>query len=171
MTTDTRHVFSVIVNNKPAVLARVAGLFARRGYNIESLSVGETESPATSRITLVVTGDEATLEQIQKQLDKLIDVLKIIDLTETKFVERELILIKVSISPENRSEVIQIAELFRARIVDVAERSLVLEATGDEGKLTAIVDMLKRFGVKEIVRTGKIALSRGMQASQNGKIS
>lgn len=161
-----RHVISVIVNNKPGVLARVSGLFARRGYNIESLSVGETESPVTSRITMVVTGDETILEQIQKQLNKLIDVLKIIDLTSTEFVERELILIKVNTTPETRGEVIQIAEMFRSRIVDVAERSLVIEVTGATGKLTAITNMLRRFGIKELVRTGKIALARG--ASRGG---
>lgn len=156
-----RHVLSIIVENKPGVLARVSALFARRGYNIDSLAVGETEDPSVSRITLVVSGDESILEQIVKQLHKLIDVVKIVDLTQTSYVDREMLLIRLNVTPATRPEIMQIVDIFRARIVDVSNKSMVIEATGNEGKVGAIADLLRRFGIKEIVRTGKIALSRG----------
>ncbi|MBU0579984.1 MAG: acetolactate synthase small subunit [Candidatus Margulisbacteria bacterium] len=156
-----RHVLSIIVENKPGVLARVSALFARRGYNIDSLAVGETEDPTVSRITLVVSGDETILEQITKQLNKLIDVVKIIDLTSSSFVDRELLLLRINVTPTTRPEIMQIVDIFRARIVDVSDRTIIIEATGDEGKVKAIGDLLRRFGIKEMVRTGKVALSRG----------
>lgn len=157
-----RHVLSILVENRPGVLARVAGLFSRRGYNIDSLAVGPTIEPDVSRMTIVVKGDDIILEQITKQLNKLIDVIKIIDLTSSQeFVERELVLIKVSSSSQSRSEILEIANIFRAKVVDVATKSLTLEITGGEGKSEALIDLLKKFGIVEIARTGKIALPRG----------
>ncbi|HCT83789.1 MAG: acetolactate synthase small subunit [Candidatus Margulisiibacteriota bacterium] len=159
-----RHVLSILVENKPGVLARVAGLFSRRGYNIDSLAVGPTTDTSISRMTIVVKGDDIILEQITKQLNKLIDVIKIIDLTAAQdFVERELVLIKVSSSSQSRSEILEIADIFRAKVVDVAAKSITLETTGSEGKIEALIDLFKKFGIIEIVRTGKIALNRGMK--------
>lgn len=156
-----KQVLAVLVENKPGVLARVAGLFSRRGYNIESLAVGETIDPTVSRMTIAVTGDEAILEQISKQLNKLIDVIKVIDLTSTAYVDREMILVKVAVTSGNRPEVMQIIDIFRGRIVDVAEHSLTVEITGTEEKNQAALDLLRKFGIKEVVRTGKVAISRG----------
>lgn len=155
------HVISVIVHNKPGVLSRVSGLFSRRGYNIESLAVGETDNPDLSRITIVVSGDEGILEQIQKQLYKLIDVIKVIDLPKDTSVRRELVLIKVNSDKSTRAEIIQIADIFRGKIVDVGDTNLTVEITGEEGKVEAFVNMMAKFGIKELVRTGKIALHRG----------
>jgi len=156
-----KHTLSVTVENKPGVLTRVATLFRRRGYNIESLTVGETENPSISRMTIVVTGDDQVIEQVTKQLYKLIDVIKIIDLTGERFVERELVLVKVKADSNVRAEIMQIVEIFRARIVDVGRNSLIVEVTGDSGKIDAIVDSLRPFGIVEIVRTGKVAMARG----------
>jgi len=156
-----KHTLSVTVENKPGVLTRVATLFRRRGYNIESLTVGETENPSISRMTIVVTGDDQVIEQVTKQLYKLIDVIKIIDLTGERFVERELVLVKVKADSNVRAEIMQIVEIFRARIVDVGRNSLIVEVTGDSGKIDAIVDSLRPFGTVEIVRTGKVAMARG----------
>ena len=156
-----KHTISVIVENKPGVLSRVSGLFSRRGFNIESLAVGTTEDPSMSRMTIVVEGDEADLEQITKQLYKLIDTLKVFDLPAEKAIERELVLAKVTANEKNRQEITQIAEIFRARIVDVAETSMTLEISGDESKVEGAVKLLAKFGIKELVRTGKIALQRG----------
>jgi acetolactate synthase-1/3 small subunit len=147
-----KHTISVMVENKFGVLSRVAGLFSARGYNIESLSVGETLDPSVSRMTLVVRGDEFVIEQVTKQLHKLIDVIKVTDLTDEGHVERELVLIRVNAEPANRAEILRTAEIFRARVVDVTPVSFVLEATGDEGKLEALI---------ELVRTGKVAIARG----------
>jgi acetolactate synthase I/III small subunit len=155
------HVISVIVHNKPGVLSRVSGLFSRRGYNIESLAVGETDNPELSRITIVVSGDEGILEQIQKQLYKLIDVIKVIDLPKETSVRRELVLVKVNSDKSSRAEIIQIADIFRGKIVDVGDTNLTIEITGEEGKVEAFVNMMAKFGIKELVRTGKIALHRG----------
>ena len=155
------HVISVIVHNKPGVLSRVSGLFSRRGYNIESLAVGETDNPDLSRITIVVSGDEGILEQIQKQLYKLIDVIKVIDLPKDTSVRRELVLIKVNSDKSTRAEIIQVADIFRGKIVDVGDTNLTVEITGEEGKVEAFVNMMAKFGIKELVRTGKIALHRG----------
>jgi acetolactate synthase-1/3 small subunit len=156
-----KHTLSVTVENKPGVLTRVATLFRRRGYNIDSLTVGTTESPDISRMTIVVEGDDRIIEQVTKQLYKLIDVIKIIDITEEKSVERELVLVKVKADSNNRAEIVQIVDIFRARIVDIGRSSLIIEATGDTGKIDAIEESLKPFGILELVRTGKIAMVRG----------
>jgi acetolactate synthase I/III small subunit len=155
-----KHTLSVLVEDEAGVLSRIAGLFARRGFNIESLAVGPAEQVGISRITMVVPGDDRTIEQLTKQLYKLINVLKVQDITQTPCVERELMLIKVSTNASNRSEVIQISQIFRARVVDMSEETLTLEVVGDPGKLVAIVQMLNKFGVREIARTGKISLVR-----------
>jgi len=164
-----KHTVAVLVQNKPGVLARTAGLFSRRGYNIESLTVGVTENEAISRMTIVVTGDDTVVEQVTKQLNKLIEVIKVSDLTKESYVNRELVLIKVTADSSNRAEIMQIVNIFRARIVDVAPKSLIIEVTGDEGKLDALIGMLKQFGIKEIVRTGTLALGRGPKVIQSGK--
>lgn len=156
-----KHVLSILVENHSGVLSRVSGLFSRRGYNIDSLSVGETENPQISRMTIVADADEYTLEQIKKQLNKLIDVIKVIELKEECAVYRELALIKIEATKENRAEIIEIANIFRAHIVDVAMQSVVIEATGDQGKIEALTKMLAPYGVKEVVRTGLTALERG----------
>jgi acetolactate synthase-1/3 small subunit len=156
-----RHVLSVTVRDQPGVLVRIAGLFARRAFNIESLSVAQTEEPGISRTTFVVSGEDGTVEQVEKQLQKLIDVIKVIDHSEAPFVERELMLIKVAVrSPELRVELRQIAQDFRAHIIDVHRDALVFEVTGDEGKMNAFIDQMLPFGVIELTRTGRVALSR-----------
>lgn len=156
-----KHTISVIVENKPGVLSRVSGLFSRRGFNIESLAVGPTENPKLSRMTIVVEGDEGDLEQITKQLYKLIDTLKVFDLPVDKAICRELALIKVTALEKTRQEIVQIAEIIRAKIVDVAETSITLELVGDTDKIEGAEKLLGKFGIKELVRTGKIALQRG----------
>jgi len=155
-----KHTLSVLVEDEAGVLSRIAGLFARRGFNIESLAVGAAEQGGMSRITMVVPGDERIIEQLTKQLYKLVNVLKVQDITEIPCVERELMLLKVNASSSNRSEIVELAQIFRARVVDVAEDSLTLEVVGDPGKMVAIVQVLEKFGLKEIARTGKIALTR-----------
>ncbi len=155
-----KHTLSVLVEDEAGVLTRIAGLFARRGFNIESLAVGPAEQPGISRITMVVPGDDQVIEQLAKQLYKLINVLKVQDITETPSVERELMLLKVNADGTNRSEVVGLAQIFRARVVDVSEESLTLEVVGDPGKMVAIEQVLNRFGITEIARTGKIALTR-----------
>jgi len=156
-----KHLLSVLVENHAGVLSRVSGLFSRRGFNIDSLAVGVTEDPDVSRITIVVDGDDYTVEQVCKQLSKLIDVIKIKLLEKYDSVSRELALIKVSASTDTRAEIIQIVEIFRAKIVDVSKSTLTIEASGSADKVTALEDMLKQFGIKEIVRTGTIAIERG----------
>ena len=152
---------SVTVRDRPGVLVRIAGLFARRGFNIESLSVAQSEEPGFSRTTFVVNGEDSVLEQVQKQLQKLIDVVKVIDHSQAKFVDRELMLIKVAVrTPEDRVEIRQIAQDFRARIVDVARHALVFEVTGDEGKMNAFISQMRDFGIVELIRTGRVALPR-----------
>ncbi len=158
------HIIAVLVENKPRVLARVASLFARRGYNIESLAVGPTQDPNISRITLVVTGNEHVLEQITKQLYKLIEVIKVSDFSDTPVVDRELALIKVHAPSNLRGEIAQTAEIFRARIVDVDEESLVIEVTGTPDKIDALEQLLRKYGIIEMTRTGRIALARGSQS-------
>ncbi|MGF1537140.1 MAG: acetolactate synthase small subunit [Elainellaceae cyanobacterium] len=155
-----KHTLSVLVEDEAGVLSRISGLFARRGFNIESLAVGPAEQAGVSRMTIVVPGDDRAIEQVTKQLYKLINVLKVQDITETPCVERELVLLKVNATSSIRSEVIDIAQIFRARIVDVAEDSVTLEVVGDPGKIVAITDLLSRFGIREIARTGKISLPR-----------
>lgn len=155
-----KHTISVLVEDEAGVLTRIAGLFARRGFNIESLAVGPTEQIGISRITMVVPGDEETIEQLTKQLHKLINVIKINDISKIPCVERELMLVKVKATASIRNEVLQIAQIFRARIVDMSEDTLTVEVVGDPGKMVAIISMLNKFGIKEIARTGKIALIR-----------
>ncbi len=155
-----KHTLSVLVEDEAGVLTRIAGLFARRGFNIESLAVGPAEQNGISRITMVVPGDDRIIEQIVKQLYKLIHVLKVQDITEQPCVERELMLLKVNANSATRSEVIELAQVFRARVVDIAEDSLTLEIVGDPGKLVALNNILSKFGVREVARTGKIALPR-----------
>jgi acetolactate synthase-1/3 small subunit len=156
-----RHVLSVTVRDQPGVLVRIAGLFARRGYNIESLSVAQTHEPGMSRTTFVVTGEDAQLEQMEKQLQKLIDVVKVIDHSDGPYVDRELMLIKVAVrTPDDRVEMRQIAQDFRARIVDVARDALTFEVTGDAGKTEAFIEQMRAFGVLELIRTGRVALPR-----------
>jgi acetolactate synthase-1/3 small subunit len=156
-----KHTIAVMVENRFGVLSRVAGLFSARGYNIESLSVGETLDPTVSRMTLVVRGDEFVIEQVIKQLHKLIDVIKVTDLTEENHVEREMILVRVNAEPSSRAEILRIADIFRAKVVDVTPSTYTLEGTGDESKVTAIVELLRPFGIQEVVRTGKVAIARG----------
>jgi len=156
-----KHTISVLVENKFGVLSRVAGLFSARGYNIESLSVGETLDPTVSRMTLVVRGDEFVIEQAIKQLHKLIDVIKVTDLTEESHIEREMVLMRVNAEPTNRAEVLRTADIFRAKVVDVTPGTFTLEITGDEQKLDAIIELLRPFGIQELVRTGKVAIARG----------
>lgn len=155
-----RHILSILVENKPGVLSRVTGLISRRGFNIESLTVGPTEDPTMSRVTAIVYADEVVFEQITKQLHKLISVHKITDLSKDDAIERELVLFKVNAAPERRNEVIEIANIFRAKIIDVGKSSLTIEATGDEAKLKGMEDLFRAYGLKEIIRTGKIAMSR-----------
>ena len=155
-----KHVLSVLVENKSGVLSRVVALIARRGFNIDSLSVGPTEDPSRSRITIIVDAEKVAYDQITKQLNKLVCVYKIQDLTNDAYIERELVLFKVNAPAEKRSEVIEIANLFRASVVDVGATSLTIEATGSEGKLQGMEELLQTYGIKEITRTGKIAISR-----------
>jgi len=156
-----KHTLAVLVENRPGVLSRVAGLFARRGYNIESLVVGETEERTISRITLVVEGDDRVIEQVSKQLNKQVEVIKVQDITQEEIVERQMLLIKVAAGPEERQEILQLMDVFRSRIIDIGRRSLIVEATGDEGKIEAIIHSLRPFGIQELVRTGKVAMVRG----------
>ncbi len=161
-----KHTLAILVENKPGVLTRVAGLFSRRGFNIESLAVGVTENADTSRITIVVSGDDHVLEQVEKQLNKLIDVIRVSDIPPDESVSRELALIKVGVDSTTRAEVMQIVDVFRAKIVDVGIKSLVVEVTGDESKINAMEQLLRHFGIKEMVRTGKIAMNRGAKIVQ-----
>jgi acetolactate synthase-1/3 small subunit len=155
-----KHTIGVLVENKFGVLSRVAGLFSARGYNIESLSVGETLDPTVSRMTLVVRGDEFVMEQVMKQLHKLIDVIKVNDLTDEAHVERELVLMRVNAEPQHRAEVLRTVDIFRAKVVDVTAVSFTLEVTGDEEKIEAMIELLRPIGIQELVRTGKVAISR-----------
>ena len=159
--TDTKHTLVALVEDKPGVLNRIASLFRRRAFNIQSLAVGGSEHPGLSRMTIVTGGDAAQVEQVRKQLEKLINVVKVSDITEEDMVTRELALIKVKASASTRSEIMQIVDIFRANIVDVAPGSLTVEVTGDENKLNSLLGLLRDFGVKELSRTGRIALTRG----------
>lgn len=155
-----RHVISMLIENKHGVLSRVAGLFSARGYNIESLNLAPMNGEGLGRMTVVVNGDEWVLEQINKQLNKLIDVIKVLDLTSEDHINRELVMVKVFSTKSTRSEIMQVTNIFRAKIVDISPKSLTIEATGSEDKVNAIIGMLKPFGIKEIARTGVIAMSR-----------
>ncbi len=156
-----QHTITVLVENRPGVLARVSGLFARRGFNIESLAVSITDDPTVSRMTIVVTGDDSTLEQINKQTNKLIDVIRVIDYSEIPIVERELAMIKVGAETAQRAEIMQIVDIFRAKIIDISEATFTIEVTGSIDKVDAIEKLLTPFGIREVVRTGKIAMARG----------
>ena len=155
------HVISVLVENKRGVLAQIAGLFSGRGFNIDSLAVGETDDPTVSRMIVVVRGDDRVLEQITKQLNKMIDVIKVMDLGDKDRIERELVLVRVCAEGPKRSEIIEIADIFRAKVVDVAPKELSLEVTGDPRKIDAILRLLGAFGIREVTRTGRIAMPRG----------
>ncbi len=155
-----KHVITVLCENKAGVLSHVAGLFSSRGFNINSLSVGETHDPSVSRMTIVSEADDRILEQIVKQLRKLIDVIKVQDLTGQDFIDREMVLIKVDVKPEKRPEVIEIANIFRAQIVDVAGENLAIQVSGSQSKIEAMIELLSEFGIKEMVRTGRIAMKR-----------
>ena len=156
-----KHTISVLVNNQPGVLARTASLFARRGFNIDSLAVNTTQDPKVSRMTILVDGDDTALEQITKQLYKLLDVIKVLDHQNEAVVIRELGLVKVEASSSERGEIMQIANIFRANVVDVAEETFIVEATGSAEKIDALIDLLSKYGIKEMVRTGRIVLTRG----------
>jgi acetolactate synthase-1/3 small subunit len=162
-----RHVISALVVNEPGVLASVAGMFAARGFNIDSLVVGRTEDANLSRMTIVVDADENTLEQVRKQLAKLVPVTKVKDFKGTAYIERDLALITVGAGPEHRGEVIEVVNLFRAKVVDVSKESMVVELAGTEGKIEAFVELMKPYGIRELARTGVIAMSRGMQMTKD----
>ncbi len=155
-----RHTISVLVENKFGVLTRVAGLFSGRGYNIDTLNVAPTADPTASRMTIVTRGDDATVDQIVKQLNKLVNVLNVHDFREGEYVDRELVLVKVAVDSKTRAEVMQITDIFRAKIVDVQAKSLTIEATGDESKIDKLLELMKTFGVMDLTRTGKVALPR-----------
>ena len=159
-----QHTITALVENRPGVLARVSGLFARRGFNIESLAVSITEDSTISRMTIVVGGDDRSLEQIEKQLNKVIDVIKVYDYQDVTHVERELALVKVTAPTEKRAEIMQISDIFRGKIIDVSERTLTIEVTGPSEKIDAFQNLLAPYGIRELVRTGKIALTRGARS-------
>jgi acetolactate synthase-1/3 small subunit len=161
-----QHTLSILVENKPGVLSRIAGLFSGRGFNIESLSVAETLDATISRMTIVTRGNDQILEQIIKQLNKLVNVIKVIDFVNGDFVNREMALIKVNVTDENRSEFLNIVDIFRGKVLDVSHDAYVVEVTGDEGKLNAIINLCKPMGIKEVARTGKVVMMRG--AKQKG---
>ena len=160
----SRHTLSVLVENKPGVLARIAGLFSRRGFNIDSLAVGPTEHPEISRMTIVVNVEDLPLEQVTKQLNKLINVLKIVELDSSSSVQRELLLVKVRADAETRSQVLETVQLFRAKVVDVAPDAVTIEATGSKDKLEALIRVLEPFGIKELVQSGMVAIGRGARS-------
>jgi len=157
---EQKHILSILVENQPGVLSRIAGLFSGRGYNIESLCVAETMDPLVSRITLVTMADTPVVEQIVKQLHKLINIIKVYELTGSSYVQREMALVKVQAKPEHRAEILRIVDIFRCKVVDVGQEHYTLEVTGDEDKMTAILNLLKPIGIKEIAKTGVIALFR-----------
>ena len=162
-----KHTLSVLVEDESGVLTRIAGLFARRGFNIESLAVGPAEEVGVSRITMVVPSDERTIEQLTKQLYKLVNILKVEDITNLPCIERELMLIKIKTELDERSKILEIATVFRAHVVDLSENSIIIEATGDPGKIGALEQLLSKYAIQEIARTGKISLVRGSQISTN----
>lgn len=159
-----RHTISVLVSNRFGVLSRIAGLFSGRGFNIESLNVAETNDPNISRMTIVTRGNDSKVEQVTKQLNKLVDIIKVVNLTEEKFIDREIVLIKMNAEQRVREEILRIVEIFRAKIVDVSAATYTIEITGDQGKIKGIQDLLRPLGIKEIVRSGRIALSRGAKS-------
>ncbi len=156
-----KHVISVLVENKVGVLSRITGLFSGRGFNIESLAVGETENMAISRMTIVVSGDDSILEQVRKQLGKVIDTIKVTDFTGIDHVERDLMLIKVSALPGKRNEIIELVDVFRGKIIDVGQKDMIVERSGPEERLEAVLNLIRPYGIKEVARTGRIAMNRG----------
>ena len=167
---QTKHTISCLVENHFGVLARVSGLISARGFNIASLTVGETEDPTMSRMTIVVEGDQRTLEQVKKQLNRLIDVIKVQELKEGDFIDREMILVKLGASMKQRSEIIQVADTFQGKIADVHPDCVVVECTGDQAKIDALIEVLKPFTILEVVRTGRIALARGTATDAKSKV-
>lgn len=165
------HTLSVLVENKPGVLSRVSGLFSGRGFNIESLSVAETLDPTVSRMTIVTRGNDQIIEQITKQLNKLINIIKVIDFVDGDFVDREMALIKVNVNEKTRSELLSTIDIFRGKVVDISPHSYVVEITGDENKINAIIDLCKPMGLIEIARTGKVAMTRGSKSKTRGSLS
>lgn len=163
ITMERKHTITVLVENHFGVLARVSGMFSARGYNINSLCVGETEDPAISRMTVVVRGDDNVVAQIVQQLNKLVDVIEVFDLTKEKFVERELVLVKVRVTEGQRHEIVEMASIFRAKVIDVSFEYITVEVTGAEGKIAAFIDMMRPFGIQELVRSGEIAIARAIQ--------
>ena len=159
-----QHTISVLVVNRFGVLSRISGLFSGRGFNIESLNVAETNDSNISRMTIVTRGDDAKVEQITKQLNKLVDVIKVVDLTEESYVDRELILVKMNAEPRVREEILRIVEIFRAKVVDVSANTYTIEITGNESKINGFMDLLQPLGIKEVVRSGRIAISRGIKS-------
>ncbi|MBF0169961.1 MAG: acetolactate synthase small subunit [Nitrospinae bacterium] len=166
MAAKHRHTISVLVENKFGVLSRIAGLFSGRGFNIESLSVAPTLDATTSRMTIITVGDDKIVEQITKQLNKLIDVIKVIDFTgdDHDHVEREIVLVKINAEPSNRAEILRMVEIFRGKVVDVSPKTYMIEVTGAEGKLNAFVEMIRPLGILEVARSGKVAMSRGKKS-------
>jgi acetolactate synthase-1/3 small subunit len=162
-----KHILSILVDNQPGVLSRIAGLFSGRGFNIESLCVAETADPLVSRVTLVTMGSDSIVEQIKKQLNKLINVIKVLEFRGKDFVQREMALVKVRAKPENRAEILRMVDIFRSRIVDVNSEYYIVEVTGDEDKIVAFLNLLKPMGIKEIARTGAIALGREKNRGKN----
>ena len=160
-----RHVITLLVENEFGVLARIAGLFSGRGFNIESLSVAETLDTTVSTMTLVTRGDDQIIEQVLKQLNKLVSVIKVVDLSEKEFVEREMVLIKVSATAETREEILRVVDIFRGKVIDVGTKAYTIEVTGDDKKINAILALLKPLGIKELIRTGRVAMIRGSKAS------
>ena len=155
-----RHTLSVLVENKFGVLTRLSGLFSGRGFNIDTLNVAPTQDPTQSRMTIVVKGDDTVLEQVTKQLNKLVDIIKVQDFRDGEYIDRELVLIKVGVDSKSRAEVMQICDIFRAKIVDVGHKTVTVELTGNESKISAFLDLMEPFGIRDITRTGKVAMSR-----------
>ena len=162
-----RHVLSAVVQNQPGVLAHVAGMLASRGFNIDSLAVGETENPQLSRMTFVVVGDDKILDQLRKQLEKLVTVVKVLDISTADYVERDLMLIKINVPPERRGEIRELSDIFRGRIVDVGPQQIMVEIAGPEKKIEAFIDLMRPYGIKELVRSGRIALVRSKHGQRD----
>jgi len=162
-----KHVLSALVKNSSGVLSRVSGLFSRRGYNIDSLTVGRTEDPLISRMTITLMGDNNVLEQVKKQLDKLEDVIRVVDFKDNEYVYRELVLIKVKATAENRAVINETAKIFRSKIIDLSTDTLTIELTGDENKISALINLMEEYGIEELVRTGVTALQRGEKTIKN----
>jgi acetolactate synthase I/III small subunit len=165
-----RHLLSALVQNQPGVLAHVSGMFASRGFNIESLAVGETEDPHLSRITVVVMGDDRHLEQVRKQLEKIVTVVKVHDISGDDYVERDLMLIKITAPPTQRTEILSLVQIFRGRVVDVSPDQLMIEISGQEKKIEAFIEKVRPYGIREVVRTGRIALVRGEQPLESSSV-